>query len=121
MKRGKSSMTKRVLVLTLVIAGSLRAQSQGQGALTGTVVEDSTGAPIPEVVVTVSAPQLLGQQTVKTDATGTYLIPQLPPGTYAILFEKSGYKPAGEKGIALDADRMLRVNVRLRSRKSTSD
>jgi hypothetical protein len=114
-------MKRSLLVLALLLAGSLRAQSQGQGTLTGTVVEDSTEAPIPGVLVTVSSPQMQGQQTVKTDSTGTYLLPQLPPGTYAILFEKNSYKPFGQRGIAIDADRMLRVNVRLRSRMSADN
>ncbi len=106
-------------LVLLLFTGSLRAQSQGLGTLTGTVVYESTHAPIPDVLVTVSSPQMQGEQAVKTDSTGTYLIPQLPPGTYAILFEKEGYKPLAEGGIALDADRMLRFNVQLRSRTNT--
>jgi hypothetical protein len=104
---------KSLLVFALLIAGSVRAQSQGMGTLTGTVKDEATQAPIPDVLVTASSARMQGQQVVKTDSTGTYLIPQLPPGTYAIVFEKKGYKSFGEKGITLDADRMLRLNVSL--------
>ena len=91
-------MKNVLLVLALLIAGSLRAQSQGLGTLTGTAVDQSTHAPIPDVLVTVSSPQMQGEQAVKTDSTGTYLIPQLPPGIYAILFEKERYKPFVQRG-----------------------
>lgn len=103
-----------LLVFAFLFTGSPRAQSQGLGTLTGTVVDASTHAPIASVRVTASAPQLQGEQAVKTDSTGTYLVPQLPPGTYAILFEAEGYKLYAQRDIALDADRTLRCNVELR-------
>jgi Ca-activated chloride channel homolog len=103
-----------LLVFALLFTSSLGAQSQGLGTLTGTAVDESTHAPVPDVLVTVSSPQLQGKQAVKTDSSGTYLIPQLPPGTYTIAFEKKRYMLVVQRGIVLDADRMLRLNVQLR-------
>ncbi len=109
------------LVLAVLFAGSLRAQSQGLGTLTGTAVDESTHSPVPAVRVTVTSPQLLGEQAVNTDASGTYLIPQLPPGTYTIRFEHQRYKRFVESDIAVDADRTLRFNVQLRSAGAQDD
>jgi Carboxypeptidase regulatory-like domain/TonB dependent receptor len=100
-------------LLGLLVAGPVRAQGQGVGTLTGTVVDASTHAPVPDVVVTATSPQLQGEQVAVTDSTGLYRIPQLPPGSYSLRFEKEQYKPYSRGGIGLDADRTLRLNVEL--------
>ena len=87
-----------------------------QGAtsvLTGNVVDTQTHAPVPDVVVTATAPSLQGEQVVVTDSTGLYRIPQLPPGTYTLRFEKETYRPYTRTGIDVAADRTLRLNVEL--------
>ena len=48
-----------------------------------------------------------------TDATGLYRVPQLPPGTYTLRFEKETYRPYSRTGIDVAADRTLRLNVEL--------
>ena len=100
-------------LLGLLVAGTVRAQGQGTGSLTGTVVDTSTKAPVADVVVTATSPALQGEQVSVTDATGTYRIPQLTPGTYTLRFEKESYKPYARGEIILDADRTLRLNVEL--------
>ncbi|MGO8967960.1 MAG: TonB-dependent receptor domain-containing protein [Myxococcaceae bacterium] len=81
--------------------------------MTGTVVDASTNAPVADVVVTATSPQLQGEQLVLTDATGSYHVSQLPPGAYTLRFEKETYKPYSRAGITLDADHTLRLNVQL--------
>ena len=98
-------------LLGLLVAGPARAQ--GIGSLTGTVVDASTHAPVADVVVTATAPQLQGEQVSVTDSTGTYRISQLPPGSYTLRFEKESYKPYSRSEIGLDADHTLRLNVEL--------
>src|SRR5271167_1096757 len=87
--------------------------AQGTGGFIGTALDASTKAPVPDVVVTVTSPQLQGQEVSLTDATGTYHVSQLPPGTYSLHFEKEAYKPYARGGIVLDADKVLRLNVEL--------
>src|SRR5215813_11219445 len=73
-----------------------------QGAtsvLTGNVIDAQTRAPVADVVVTATSPGLQGEQVVVTDATGLYRIPQLPPGTYSLRFEKETYRPYIKAGI----------------------
>ncbi|HZX40873.1 MAG TPA: TonB-dependent receptor, partial [Myxococcaceae bacterium] len=81
--------------------------------LTGNVVDTSTKAPVADVVVTATSPSLQGEQVVVTDATGLYRVPQLPPGTYTLRFEKETYRPYSRASIDVAADRTLRLNVEL--------
>jgi hypothetical protein len=83
--------------------------------LSGTVVDASTKVPIPDVVVTATAPQLQGEQTAVTDETGSYHIAQLPPGIYSLRFAKETHRPYSRGGVTLDADELLRLNVELRN------
>jgi len=64
-------------------------------------------------VVTATSPALQGEQVVVTDATGLYRVPQLPPGTYTLRFEKESYRPYSRTAIEVVADRTLRLNVEL--------
>ena len=50
---------------------------------------------------------------VVTDGTGLYRVPQLPPGTYTLRFEKETYRPYSRTAIEVGADRTLRLNVEL--------
>jgi hypothetical protein len=89
------------------------ALAQVSSVTTGTVVDAATKQPIADVVVTATAPGLMGEQVVVTDATGQYRIPQLPPSTYTLRFEKEAYKPYQRGGITLRAGTTIRVNVEL--------
>src|SRR5262249_45461922 len=102
--------------LGLLAAVLLPSAALAQGAtsvLIGNVVDASTKAPIPDVVVTATSPTLQGEQVVVTDATGLYRVPQLPPGTYTLRFEKESYRPYSRAQIDVAADRTLRLNVEL--------
>ena len=79
----------------------------------GNVVDASTKAPVADVVVTATSPGLQGEQVVVTDATGQYRVPQLPPGTYTLRFEKESYRPYSRTAIDVIADRTLRLNIEL--------
>ena len=104
----------RLILLLLLLATVARAQSGASSVLTGNVVDAATHAPVADVVVTATSPSLQGEQMVVTDATGLYRIPQLPPGTYTLRFEKETYRPFTRAGIDARAlDRTLRLNVEL--------
>ncbi|MGH9348187.1 MAG: TonB-dependent receptor [Vicinamibacterales bacterium] len=55
-------------------------------------VTDASGGVLPGVAVTIASPQLItGEQSTVTDASGEWRIPNLPPGTYTIKVELSGF------------------------------
>jgi hypothetical protein len=99
------------LVLGTLFASAVFAQ--GSAVLTGSVTDAATGKPVPDVVVTATSPSLQGEEIVVTDATGTYRIPQLPPGTYKIQLEKEAFRPYTRSDINLRSDRTIRLNIQL--------
>src|SRR5207248_7335343 len=82
-------------VLTLfaalvLISAPLRAQQTG--ILSG-VVRDAQGGVLPGVSVSVSGPALIGgSRTVTTGELGSYQLTGLPPGTYEVSYELSGFR-----------------------------
>lgn len=81
--------------------------------LVGTVVDASSKKPVADVVVTVTSPNLQSEQVVVTDATGTFRVPDLPPGEYVLRLEKEAYKPFSRDAIGLRADSTIRLNAQL--------
>lgn len=104
-----------VLVAGLLIGSVALAQSSSS-VIIGTVANADPakkGAPLADVVVIATSPNLQGEQTVYSDAQGQYRIPQLPPGVYTLRFESEGFKPFSRSDIQLRLNRTIRVNVEL--------
>jgi hypothetical protein len=85
----------------------------GAAVLTGKVIDATTQAPVADVVVTVTSPALQGEQMAVTDDTGSYRIPNLPPGTYTMRAEKDSYKPYNRVDLALRADATIRFDAQI--------
>ena len=79
-----------VAVAVLITSGSAAAQTT-TGTITGRVV-DGQGLSVPGVTVNLQGPNLQGILSVVTSENGDYILPQLPPGTYTITFELSGFE-----------------------------
>ena len=100
------------LLVALFATTNVHAQ-QGAGVLTGTVTDASSMQPLSNVAVTATSPALQGEQTVVTDPSGLFRIPNLPPGVYTVLLESSSYQPYSREGTALRADTTLRIDAAL--------
>ena len=101
-------------VLTLVTEPSaLVAQDLTTSAtLTGTVT-DSTGAVISGATVIVSGADNGVSRAIKTEASGDFTVPLLPPGQYSLQVQMKGFKSYQQKGITLVADRSAHQDIRL--------
>jgi len=90
-------MKSRTLFVTLITCfiflPAILAQTAGTGALTGTVT-DSTGAVVPNVVITASSNATGQERTATTGTDGTYRLELLPPGNYRMKFSAPGFKTA---------------------------
>ncbi|MFL5346049.1 MAG: TonB-dependent receptor domain-containing protein [Hyalangium sp.] len=93
-------------------APSARAQ-QNSSVITGTIQDASNSKPVADVTVTATSAALQGEEVAVTDASGTYRIPQLPPGVYTLRFEREGFKPYSRTEITLRLNRTIRLNAQL--------
>src|SRR5690349_11608685 len=85
----------------------------GTGVLSGRVVDVSTQQPLADVVVTATSPAAQGEQIVVTDASGSFRIPNLPPGQYTLRYEVEGYHPYSRANIDLSSTVTLKVDAEL--------
>jgi hypothetical protein len=87
-------MTVRRIALIagfLLIPGLALAQRTTTGTVTGRIV-DANGGVLPGVTVTLKSPEALGAFSAVTDAKGDYRIGNLPPATYEVKAELSGFQ-----------------------------
>src|SRR5215472_12896374 len=83
------------------------------GSIGGTVT-DATGAAIPDAKATVSSSALIGgAKTTVSDAAGAYKFLELPPGTYTVHFEKTGFKAFTAQGVVLNTGVTVTTDARL--------
>src|SRR5690349_20612000 len=83
-------------------------------AVNGTIVgsvTDSTGAVIAGAKITLTEVNTKINHTALTNASGTYSFPDLPPGTYDVAGEMTGFKKAVHTGIILEANTSPRVDL----------
>src|SRR4029077_6277001 len=95
------------------VAAVLYAQGVQTGTIRGTV-HDEQGLAVPGVTITATSPSLQGPRTQVTDVTGGFTFPNLPPGTYTVSFELSGFATVKrETNVALGL--VVEQNVTLRA------
>jgi len=97
-------------VALLAVAGIAAAQTTN-GTISGHVA-DQQGLALPGVTINASSPNLQGVRSVVTSENGDYVLPLLPPGTYTISFELSGFQNA-RKTVALAPTQNLPLDTQL--------
>lgn len=91
---------------------TLTASTGGtNGAISGTVTQ-AGGGPVDAVTVRISAGAGIGQSTT-TDASGNYVLANLPAGTYELTFSKTGFQNAVIGGIVVTAGQTTDVDTTL--------
>jgi len=109
--------TTGLLALLAALSFSVPAFAQGGGASsTGTIqgrVTDSQGAVLPGVTVTATSAALIQPQTTIASETGNYRFPAVPPGTYELTYELSGFNTLKRSGISITLGFTANVNVEL--------
>lgn len=102
----------RVVALFLgTLIPGLFAQSL-QNAITGQV-QDASGAVVPGVKLTIVNTATNVATVVTTDEAGHYTVPGLVVGEYSVKAESPGMKPVTERGVIVQANRVVRVDLTL--------
>jgi outer membrane receptor protein involved in Fe transport len=99
-------------VCTAGMATTLTAQTI-PASLFG-VVTDISGSRLPGVTVIASSQQLIGGQEVRiTTEQGAFRFPALPPGTYTLTFELTGFQGIKHERITLQAGQSLGIDAEM--------
>ncbi len=99
------------LAVLAFLAVPLRAQLYS-GTVTG-VVSDPSGAVIPGAKVTLTDVSKGYNFNATSDATGRYILRNIPPSTYSLNVSATGFKTSTQVGIALAVNENATVNVKL--------
>ncbi|MEX1185273.1 MAG: SusC/RagA family TonB-linked outer membrane protein [Gemmatimonadaceae bacterium] len=81
----------------------------GAGRVAGTVSDSGTGAPVPEVMVTLPGTRF----GARTDNAGRYAINGVPAGTYSVEARRLGYRPVTIPNVAVGDAGTVTVDFRL--------
>ncbi len=90
-----------LLVTVIVGTAGVSAQTRATSADLSGVIYDPSKAVLPGVTVTVTNADTGMMRTSVTDGDGRYAILALPPGTYAMRVELSGFAPQVHEGVLL--------------------
>src|SRR5262245_48140459 len=83
---------------------------------TGTIsgyAKDPAGAAIPAARVTANMVEQQAVRTTTTNSEGFYTLLAMPPGTYQLTFEASGFQRSVRTGLELTTNQNLRVDTSL--------
>jgi hypothetical protein len=102
-----------VIVLSLVLLPTSLLAQTDQGSLRG-YVKDAQGGALPGVTVTATSPDLIRPVSGVTDAAGYYRLTNLPPGTYTVTAELTGFSQFRREGILLRGGANFQVDIDLK-------
>ena len=103
----------RLAVVVLLGVCTTLAWSQATTSLRGTVT-DASGSAIRGAQVIVVSSSTNFARTTATGADGTYVVPELLPGTYTVTVEAKGFSKHEESGVALRVELPATLNVQLK-------
>jgi outer membrane receptor protein involved in Fe transport len=104
-----------VLALAFTFPFTFATNAMGQvleATLYG-IVQDTSGAILPGVTVTVTHQGTTLTRETVSDGRGEFTLPALPPGAYTIRIELSGFKTYENRGLSLSAGQTVRQTFQL--------
>jgi len=113
-----SGLIRFVFLLSLIIAVVLPPSAYGQGGATGAIsgtVLDVNGGAVPDAdvqIINMATEQLVRRMTTGPD--GAFLATLLPPGTYYVVVNKSGFSEAKASEIQVRVTETTRLTIALK-------
>ena len=98
-------------VLGLLFLTYVSAQTTN-GLITGAVT-DSTGAFVPGTQISVTNQNTSLSRVTTTNSSGTYILPQLPPGLYKINVSKEGFASVSRDNVELQVNQSVTLDFQL--------
>ena len=114
-------MTRKVIEITVLLlavglaisTGRLWSQAVANAQIQG-LITDPSGAVVPNASVTAKQTNTGFVRTTVTDASGTYVLPNLPVGPYNLEVQAAGFQAYVQTGIVLEVSNNVTMNVVLR-------
>lgn len=105
---------RRLSSLACLICGfaAISTAQTTNGTITGTVT-DPSGAAISGVQIQITNQETGEQRSATTLDTGTYTVPQLPPGTYNVSIQKQGFAKETRNGVQLLVNQSATLDFKL--------
>ena len=100
-----------LVCVAFLLPGAAFAQTSN-GTVAGTVT-DQSGAVVPKVDVKAESLVLNVSRETTTDASGTYRIESLTPGTYSISFSSAGFDTYQVNDVGIAASLTITINAKL--------
>jgi hypothetical protein len=115
-------MKFKLLLLTLLFSAIAFVASANNGPgngedskktdIAGGVINGDSKKPLSNVVVTAYT-NSKKEKAVTTDNTGSYSFNDLKPGTYKLVFEKSGYRKVTKEKVVIRGDEGCQLNIEM--------
>ena len=93
-----------------LVAGNVAVAQTGDGSLIG-YVRDQQSSVLPGVTVTATSPELIRPVTTVTDSRGYYRLVNLPPGTYTLTAELTGFATYRREGTVMRAGSTFTIDI----------
>src|SRR6267378_4652066 len=109
-------MIRRHLILSfalVLLTAAAAAAQTGAGSLRGYVTDEQGGA-LPGVTVSARGEALIQPVSSITDAEGYYRLINLPPGTYEVSADLSGFAAYKRQGVLLRAGANFQVDIAMK-------
>src|SRR6202158_2869953 len=114
----RSILSATVLAMAFCLAAPFAGAQSTGGRIRGTVMDPSGGA-VPSTTVQLVNEATNATREVQTGANGEYIFIEVPVGSYEINVTLQGFKKYVRKGIVLDLNQVLTVDIGLQLGGST--
>ncbi len=106
-----------LLSLVIFIAASARAnQTPGAGSsadLFGGTVDADSKTPLVNVSVTIISDETKERKQLVTDNNGSFYFNDIKPGTYKVVFQKSGFRKVVREKVSLKENDSFQLNIEM--------
>ncbi len=104
---------------SMIVSTCPRSSAQVTSAeLTGTIL-DSSGAAVSKAKVTATNNATNESHSTVSEASGDYVLSNLPPGDYTVSVDASGFRKLVQSGVSLQINQQAKVNLTLQVGQAT--
>lgn len=103
---------RRTTFLFLLAAATVPLSAQTFGEITGHIT-DASGATVADAAVTATNVNTNTARRTTTSGDGDYTVPSLPPGTYNVRIEKTGFKAEESRNVPVSVQQSVRLDFSL--------